>query len=194
MITNHSWETSASNMGSLNMVRLIKYVLIKFMMKIITRHSWISECLIYFTSCSEHWSRPSDAILVRHGSLNNDPHTTLKLCSNHCWSTWWSNVTSLTLCNLFWAILKPIQTWSNFVSAFLVNCGMAHMVKPEICSNQLQCNLIIFLFNFVCELGWMMIRYDFLPRRAMLTKVCTYMYTSLTYFYFCSTLHVNCGK
>ena len=46
-------------------------------MKIITRHSWISECLIYFTSCSEHWSRPNDAILVRHGSLNKDPHTTL---------------------------------------------------------------------------------------------------------------------
>ena len=46
-------------------------------MKIITCHSWISECLIYFTSCSEHWSRPSDAILVRHGSLNKDPHTTL---------------------------------------------------------------------------------------------------------------------
>ena len=67
-------------MGSLNAVKLIKYLLIKFMIKIITRNLWISECLIYFTSCSEHWSRPSDAILVRHGSLNKDPHATLKHC------------------------------------------------------------------------------------------------------------------
>ena len=77
-ITNHSWETSAINMGSLNAVKLIKYLLIKFMIKIITRNWWISECLIYFTFCSEHWSRPSGAILVRHGSLNKDPHTTFQ--------------------------------------------------------------------------------------------------------------------
>ena len=77
LLATHSWETSAINMGSLNAVKLMKYLLIKLMIKIITRNLWISECLIYFTSCSEHWSRPSDTILVRHGSLNKDPHTTL---------------------------------------------------------------------------------------------------------------------
>ena len=35
------------------------------------------KCLIYLTACSEHLSRSSGAILVRHGSLNKDPHTTL---------------------------------------------------------------------------------------------------------------------
>ena len=88
------------------------------MIKIITRNLWISECLIYFTSCSEHWSRPSDAILVRHGSLNKDPHTTCPICEqglydDHRISEKWSEVSLRNIPGIDPLKKKIFIFWTN---------------------------------------------------------------------------------
>ena len=82
----------------------------------------------------------------------------------------------------FGAIFEPTPTWPNFAFGQLfmwigANNGqiwlpMDQANDSEQCSNQLQLYLISLLVNFSCELGQIMIRYDFpWARRVILSNV-----------------------
>ena len=67
------------------------------------------------------------------------------------------------------------------------------MSDSEQCSNRLELDLISLLVNFACELGQIMTRYDFLGVRQVIFNNVG-IDSNLTYFYICSTCHMNWGK
>ena len=112
-------------------------------------------------------------------------------------------MTSYVLDEWFWAMFEPTWIWPNFTFGQLfmwiganndkVWLPMGYMSDSEQCSNQLELDLISLLVNFLCELGPIMTRYDFLwAGWVILSNVWTDLH--LTYFHFWSTFHVNWGK
>ena len=86
----------------------------------------------------------------------------------------------------FWAMFELTPTWHNFTFGQLfmwfganndqIWLPMDQTSDSEQCSNRLQLHLILLLVNFSCELGQIMIRYDFLwTRLLILSNVRTYL-------------------
>ena len=91
------------------------------------------------------------------------------------WGKYWPYMTSYGLDEWFWAMFKLTWTLPNFTFGQLFMwiganndqlwLPMDWMSDSEQCSNRLEFGLISLLVNLSCELGQIMIRYDFMWAR-----------------------------
>ena len=92
-------------------------------------------------------------------------------------------MTSYLLDEWFWAMFEPTWSWPNFTFGQLfmwigtnndqIWLHMGYMSDSEQCSNWHELDIISLLVNFLCELGQIMTRYDFLCARLSDSEQCS---------------------